>query len=427
MVMDAGAIREWLAVVRPLWRAMCKLIREIDVARATITAVLDGAEQRREQQSLAGALAVVGEAHGHARDAIAAYESPARAVGEAVKAAVDQSADTKGWEALVRLSRNPHGLWTALGIAAAHAAKLKGLERTLADIDTANGKVLDDKFKDLSNGVKFWWDKLRPDETAYFESVQRRSERARRTINLKVGLAAKEDRSDAKIRDAIAVFSQSQIHCLGLSLFLARAVHEGAGFVILDDPVLTSDDDYRPNFVSSVVEALLASGMQAIICTQDYKTWKDIGNRWNHKGVEQFQLIRHDPALGTEVRGQNDDLATMMAKAQPLIKSPDPVVRKQGAMRLREAIERFAKMLVVRDRLARGDTFASITGYDGKNFGTYSAQAFALLIRDPSHQGKLKAAHEYATPGPHDDAPPAVGELKVAYGDLKMLKREYLG
>lgn len=390
LVTNADAIRAWLDVVSPLWRAMRKLSREIGAARAAITAALNGAEQWREQQSLMGILAAVGEAHGHASEAIAAYESPAKALGEAVKTAVDQSADTKGWEALIRLSRNPHDLWTALGIAASHVAKLKGLEKALADIDTANGKVLDDKFNDLSHGVKFWWDKLRPDETAYFESVQRRSERARRTINIKVGLAAKEDRSDAKIRDAIAVFSQSQLHCLGLSLFLARAVHEGAGFVILDDPVLTSDDDYRPNFASSVLEALLALGMQTIICTQDHRTWRDIGNRWNYKGVEQFQLIRHDPTLGTEVRGQNDDLTTMMAKAQRLIKSADPIVRKDGAVRLREAIERFAKMLIVRDRREKGEALASITDYDGKDFGSYSAQAYALLVKDPSHPGKLR-------------------------------------
>jgi hypothetical protein len=63
------------------------------------------------------------------------------------------------------------------------------------------------------------------------------------------------------------VFSQSQLHCLGLSLFLARAIEENTGFIFLDDPVLTSDDDFRPNFASTVIEELLAAGMQVIIVT----------------------------------------------------------------------------------------------------------------------------------------------------------------
>ena len=201
-----------------------------------------------------------------------AYEAPAKALGEALKVAVDQSTNTRGWEALVRVSRDPAALWEALTVAAAHAIKVKTLDKALTEIDTGIGKVLDQKFGDLSDGVRLWWDLLRPNESAFFDAVQRRSGKARRTIDLRVGLSAKDDRSDPKLRDAIAVFSQSQLHCLGLSLFLARAVQEEMGFIILDDPVLTSDDDYRPNFVSSVIEGLLDAGLQIIVCTQDHKS-----------------------------------------------------------------------------------------------------------------------------------------------------------
>lgn len=136
--------------------------------------------------------------------------------------------------------------------------------------------------------------------------------------------------------------------------------------------------------------------------------------------------MRNDAVTGTEIRSQNDDLATMIAKAQPFIKSQDPVVRKEGASRLREAIERFAKMIVVRGRQKSGEPLASITDYDGRNFGTYSQQAMNLLSRDPSHPGKLKASHQYVTPGPHDDKPPSSGELVSAFGELRHLKKVYL-
>jgi hypothetical protein len=424
---DVPTVRLWLDVVRPLWRASQGMKRNVLTARAEIRSALADTDQWGNAQALDGCLALVGDAHAHLEACLQAYEAPAKVLGEALKVTVDQSTQTKGWESLVSIARDPAGLWQAMTVAAAHAIKVKSLEKALTEIDTGNGKVVDQKFSDLSDEVRKWWDLLRPNESTFFDAVARRSVKARRTIDLRVGLSAKDDRSNPKIRDAIAVFSQSQLHCLGLSLFLARAVQEGIGFVILDDPVLTSDDDYRPNFVSSVIEGLLDAGLQVIICTQDHKSWKDIGTRWQHRGAIQYQIIRNDAILGTEIRSQNDDLATMMAKAQPLIKSQDPVVRKDGAIRLREAIERFCKIILVKDKHSKGDSMASITDYDGQNFGNYGQNVMNLLSKNAAHPGKLKAAHAYASPGPHDDKPPSAGELGVAYGDLKALKREYLG
>jgi hypothetical protein len=178
--------------------------------------------------------------------------------------------------------------------------------------------------------------------------------------------------------------------------------------------------------VSSVIEGLLDEGIQVIVCTQDHKSWKDIGDRWGYRGAMQFQLVLHDVVHGTEIRSQNDDLATMIAKAQPFVKSRDPLLRKEGAGRLREALERFGKIILVKDRQGKGESLASITDYDGKNFSSYSQQVMNLLTEDPAHPGKFKAAHDYVTPGPHDDKPPSAGELAVAFGDLKKLKRDYL-
>jgi hypothetical protein len=46
---------------------------------------------------------------------------------------------------------------------------------------------------------------------------------------------------------------------------------------------------------------------------------------------------------------------------------------------------------------------------------------------DASHPGKLRAAYGYVTPGSHDDTPPSTAQLKMAAGDLKQLKQDYLG
>ena len=243
---DMSAVSLWLDVVRPLWRACHGLKRCIAAACAEIRMALADADQWNGTEILDGYLALLSDTHAQVEVCLKAYEAPAKLLGEALKAVVDQGTETKGWESLISSARDPAGLWQAMTVAAAHATKVKSLEKALTEIDTGNGKVVDQKFIDLSDGVRQWWDLLRPNEATFFNAVQRRGAKTRRTIDLRVGLSAKDDRSDPKIRDAIAVFSQSQLHCLGLSLFLARAIHEGIGFVVLDDPVLTSDDDYVP-------------------------------------------------------------------------------------------------------------------------------------------------------------------------------------
>jgi hypothetical protein len=136
----------------------------------------------------------------------------------------------------------------------------KEIKQALKQIDSGNEKVLEKKFEELSDGVQEWWDLLRPDELSFFSGVIPRPG-ARRTIDFKAGLSVSADRSNPKLRDVIAVFSMSQLHCLGLSLFLARTVKEGAGFIVLDDPILSSDEDYRKYFNSFVVEKLANAGI----------------------------------------------------------------------------------------------------------------------------------------------------------------------
>ena len=115
------------------------------------------------------------------------------------------------------------------------------------------------------------------------------------------------------MRDVIAIFSLSQLHCLGLALFLARAQQEGAGFIVLDDPVLSSDDDYRIHFNSTVLEELLKLPIQVIVLTQDHAAWEDIEIRQRHLGISIAQLYIDSPQTGTVIENTSD---TLMAKIQ---------------------------------------------------------------------------------------------------------------
>lgn len=415
--------RGLLGTARALWRSSHHFAVTLAIARKTIDEIIATSDTWSDLESFKQCSETVRSSQHEFKARLDAYNAYAEIVERLVKIAVDQSAETTGWDALLKLSRSPDELWTALCAANTYASKLDALAQALKEIDAGNGKVQDENFTNLSTQVRHWWDLLRPNETSYFEGIQRRSPKARRTIDLKASLALQPDKSDAKSRDAVAVFSQSQLHCLGLSLFLARAVKEDCGFIVLDDPVLTSDDDYRPHFTSSILEGLMDNGLQVIMATQDYKSWKDIGDRWSHRGASQFQLVWGEN--GTVIRSDNDDITAALTKLRPFVASDDPYVRKSGGQHLRECIERFGKMIVTKDRWASGDLIASITDYDGKNFGDYKDKVFALLKKDPSHIGKLKSAYSSVTPAPHDDTPPSKAALKQAYGDLKALVKTY--
>jgi hypothetical protein len=273
--------------------------------------------------------------------------------------------------------------------------------------------------------VQTWWDLLRPEELSFFSGVIPRPG-ARRTIDFKAGLSANADRSSPKLRDVIAVFSQSQLHCLGLSLFLARAVKEGAGFIVLDDPILSSDEDYRAYFNAPVIENLLKLGIQVVLLTQDQRTWKDLGERYLHQNISIFQIVLQSPATGSSVTNTADDLETRLVRADTLVRGGHPSLHKQGGELIRDAAERFCKEMLVKNRRASGDAAASLNDYDGKNLGNLGPLVEPLLTADPSHPGKLRAIGGAVNPAKHDDAVPAAGVLKVALGDLRFLKKQYL-
>jgi hypothetical protein len=250
---------------------------------------------------------------------------------------------------------------------------------------------------------------------------------ARRTIDFKAGLATKADRSDRKLRDVVAVFSQSQLHCLGLALFIARSIHEGASFIVLDDPILSSDEDYKAFFTTGVVEKLLGLGVQVILLTQDQTTWRDLEHRYLHKGIAMFQLSLTDPGEGTVVRNTADDLMARFAKIEILVRSGHPDLLKQAGESLRNVGERLCKEMLVKDRQAKGEQAAVISDYDGKTLEWLIPKVEPLLMKDPSHPGKLRAVPSALNPAKHDDDTPSKGALQVALGDLTYLKKEYLG
>jgi hypothetical protein len=416
----------WLACIRPLVRASAALRRGARSARQLAAAPIDSLATAQDIEHLAAAFASLTTLHARFAGAISAYAPTDAALQAALNEVLDAQSDTAGWQDFLDIAAQPAQLRAALIERAARGAVAGDLDAALKQIDRAKEHVLDDKFADYSTLIQNWWERLRPDEPTFFSAVQPRKG-AKRTIDFKAGLSANPDRSAPKVRDVIAVFSQSQLHCLGLALFLARAEHEKQGFVVLDDPVLSSDEDYRVHFDTTVLTELINLPMQVIVLTQDHTTWKEMEARYRHRGIATAQLFVETPAAGTIIENTSDDLLAKINRAKSLARGGHPDSRKECGVQLRDAGERFCKEMLVNDRRGKGDAAASLADYDGKVLEWLCPHVDPLLARDPSHPGKLEAFRNAVNRACHDNTPPGNAEMTHACGEIRYLVKEYLG
>jgi hypothetical protein len=248
---------------------------------------------------------------------------------------------------------------------------------------------------------------------------------AKRAIDFKAGLSPQADRMNSKLRDVIAVFSQSQLHCLGLAAFLARAKRDHSGFIVLDDPILASDDDHRAHFIHSAIDELSKAGIQVILLTQDQATRRDIESLYSHLGIDVFQITLDDPVLGTVVVKTSDTLSEMLARSKPYLRNPATEMRKRAAEMLRDTAERLCKEMHLSHRRKSGEPGAALTEYDGKTL-TDLIPMVDPLLNDPSHPGKLRVMSNHLNKGKHDHHLPSNAELSICHGNIGQFKKMYL-
>jgi hypothetical protein len=418
-------IEAWFQRLKILARAATKLRRAAEESGAEVLRqnadLGDNLDPRRLHDRFSG----FGDLWDKVAGGAVLYEKAATDLVTALSRQIDAHSKTVGWPEFVEVGRQLPTLRAALIGRQSRARVEEDLSLALAEIDRAKEEVLNDKFADYSGRIEVWWERLRPGEPTFFSAVTPRK-RAKRTIDFKAGLSVNPDRSAPKVRDVIAVFSQSQLHCLGFALFLARAEHEGAGFVVLDDPVLSSDEDYRVHFNSTVLTELLALPMQVIVITQDHDTWEELETRYRHLGISCAQLFIDSAAEGTKIENTSDALLAKINRADSLSRGGHPDLRKACGFHLRDAGERFCKEMLVMDHHGKGDSAASLTDYDGKMLEWLCPHVEPLLVLDPSHQGKLQVFKKTVNRACHDNSPPGTGEMKHACGEIRRFVKDYL-
>lgn len=288
-------------------------------------------------------------------------------------------------------------------------------------IQKAEEALLDDRFEKMGAEIGRWWATLRPDELVRFGGVDRRAS-GRRFVNLTARLAASEDASP-QVRDAVGVFSDSQLNALGLSAFLARQQLLGSPFVILDDPLPGYDPDHQVTFAANTVGTLLDEGVQVILLTHDPKIEVEVVGRHQHRKPFQYRVELPPGLEGSRITNQDDFVGRKLAEARAHLTNTTVEGRKAASSALRVAAERLGKQIVAAARTANG-TPTNVASLGGKMLGELIPEITAHA-QSTDEAGKWQSIKKILNPGSHDDEVASTQSLGVVAGDLKKIRNNH--
>jgi hypothetical protein len=293
-------------------------------------------------------------------------------------------------------------------------------ERSLRD---ASSRVLDERFALMSDAITSWWSTIRPEELVGFGGIKRRAGGAL-FVNLVAALRADPSR-DAVERDALGVYSDSQLNALGLSIFLARAGLLGSPLVVLDDPIPGSDADHRLTFVQNTLSKLLDTGIQVVLTTFDSKLaeWAQTNHDW--RGSVAYELNLVDAVAGTEPTQTSDTFSRLLLEAADNLNAPTSRGRRAACVSLRSAAERLAKQVIATGRTSAGQpTTVDDVDAEASVLGNLVPLVTAYAI-DNAEKGQWRTFAAVLNPGGHDDDVPPPTALKQVRSNLRKIEKSH--
>jgi hypothetical protein len=288
-------------------------------------------------------------------------------------------------------------------------------------IQKAEEALLDDRFERMGAEIGRWWATLRPDELVRFGGVDRRAS-GRRFVNLTAKLAVSEE-ATPQVRDAVGVFSDSQLNALGLAAFLARQQLLGSPFVILDDPLPGYDPDHQVTFAANTVGTLLDDGVQVILLTHDPKVDAEVVGRHQHREPLHYRVELPPGLEGSQITNQDDFVGRKLSEAKAHLTNTTVEGRKAATSPLRDAAERLGKQIVAAARTANG-TPTTVASLGGKMLGGLIPE-ITPHTQSEDEAGKWQSIKRILNPGAHDDEVASIQSLGVAIGDLKKIRQNH--
>jgi hypothetical protein len=156
-------------------------------------------------------------------------------------------------------------------------ATLDGLKILRKRVDQAVGQTMENVFaSDLTGAVMRWYEKIRTtsDPDVHFSGFAMERTKAGDFKNRRVRVAAHS--YGVELASAVSSLSESKLNALGLCMSIATALRASSpwGFLVLDDPIQSWDDDHEVQFIE-ILRALAEDEGRQIILLSHRDGWID--------------------------------------------------------------------------------------------------------------------------------------------------------
>jgi hypothetical protein len=266
---------------------------------------------------------------------------------------------------------------------------------------------LEEKEKD----ILLWYEMLNPMEDITFRKIHV-TKTALRLIGQSYG----------KEIEAPPNFSQSQINCLGLAVYLVQALSVGdLGFVVLDDPIQSMDESHSERLKTDVIDRLIDTEHQVIVLTHLDNFAENLALTHRRQFPYRIEFSSYSQA-GPHIKHRQPRLEDYLEQAGEY-KKGNAERRRQSGRCLRMAVERITKMLYQQ----------ATSSLPAK----YQSASFSLLKQEllpkctqllPREADGIRATYNFVVSYPHDDMtvePPTTEQLETHINRLAQLAKKY--
>lgn len=250
-----------------------------------------------------------------------------------LQTAIDAQAGTTELSLLIEMLASSNSVSRAVRI----KEILGGLKTLKKHVDQAVGQTMEDAFSnELTGAVMSWYKRIRTtgDPDVHFSGFAMERTKAGDFKNRRVKVAAES--YGVELASAVSSLSESKLNALGLCMSIATALRAAGpwGFLILDDPIQSWDNDHEIQFIG-IVRALAEDEGKQVILLSHRDDWVDqVGDGCRSLNGKRYHIsgyTKEGPILTAA------DWATVdqrLREALAIAKDP-----KSGPVRLQHAEE----------------------------------------------------------------------------------------
>ena len=293
----------------------------------------------------------------------------------------------------------------------------KDLAKIRTELIKFRGQYLEGRRASFSQGLQDVWCCLREDSYSAFSNLHVPKPKGKGFPVVLEVKATLNDGVKSKEIDALKVFSESQVHALGVAAFVTRSRLLGHDMLIFDDPVQSMDEDHFKTFAREVLPPILDEGRQIILFTHNETFAKDI-SYWHYERSDYVTLrARMSQKEGCVIEEGDRRVSERLRNAKKLAEEGN---LKESWNRVRLAIER----LYVLSKVKYGSsTFDPNSWKDQTAEYMWVSGGVEAIIKDtdPNAGKRLKEILALTASGAHDKEAGGLTDLKGAIRFLREL------